>query len=222
MATPTKVPPLTAEAFRRETGVSRETLARCEAYLALLRKWQRTVNLVGPTSLADPWRRHFLDSAQLAPLLPEDARSLVDLGAGAGFPGLVLATVGLEDPTIPPVHLVEADRRKAAFLAAAATVAGAKVTIHPVRIEVLSQNLVGIPPPRIVVARALAPLKSLLKMAFPFLSGGGTGFFLKGRHIQDELTEARQEWKMNLHLHPSRTHPGGVIIEVGALRRGSD
>ena len=103
--------PLTAEDFRRLTGVSRETLARLERHAALLTKWQKRINLVGRESLRDLWRRHMLDSAQLVPLLPERTRSVADIGSGAGFPGLVLAIMG-----VPEVHLIEADARKCAFL----------------------------------------------------------------------------------------------------------
>ena len=100
-----------AAAFQAETGVSRETLDRLAAYEATLRKWQPKINLVGPSTLPDAWRRHFFDSAQLFPLLPESVRVLVDLGSGAGFPGLVLSIMG-----VPEVHLVESDSRKCAFL----------------------------------------------------------------------------------------------------------
>ena len=100
-----------ADDFRQVSGVSRETLERLRIYEALLRKWQAKINLVGPATLDDAWRRHFLDSAQLFPLLPANAQVVVDLGSGAGFPGLVLAVMG-----VPTVHLIESDLRKAAFL----------------------------------------------------------------------------------------------------------
>ena len=100
-----------AEEFRMETGVSRETLERLILYANLLRKWQRRINLVGRSTLDDLWRRHMLDSAQLLQLLPDDARCLVDLGSGAGFPGLVLAILG-----VPEVHLIEIDGRKVRLL----------------------------------------------------------------------------------------------------------
>src|SRR5690349_24214445 len=98
---------LTPEQFADLVPVSRETLERLAAYLDLLRRWQRTINLVGAGTLDDPWRRHILDSIQLVRFLPEGARRLVDLGSGAGLPGLVLAIMG-----VPDVHLIESDRRK--------------------------------------------------------------------------------------------------------------
>ncbi len=105
--------PLTAPDFQRLTAVSSDIMARLETYAALLEKWQPRINLVGPATLRDRWRRHFLDSAQLLPLLPEATERLVDLGSGAGFPGLALAILG-----VPDVHLIESDQRKVAFLRA--------------------------------------------------------------------------------------------------------
>src|SRR5918912_3476535 len=115
--------PLTPEGFAELVPVSRETLDRLAAYLDLLRRWQRTINLVGAATLDDPWRRHLLDSAQLLRFLPEGVRRLVDLGSGAGLPGLALAILG-----VPEVHLIESDRRKAAFLREAARATGAAAT----------------------------------------------------------------------------------------------
>ena len=105
-------------------------MGRFEAYAALIVKWQKAINLVGPKTLADIWRRHFLDSAQLWSLIPPGARILVDLGSGAGLPGLVLALLGF-----PEVHLVESDRRKAVFLRESARELGLKVTVHAARAE---------------------------------------------------------------------------------------
>src|SRR5437660_9171448 len=118
--------------FAAATGVSRETLPRLDAYAELLRRWSPRINLVAASTLDDLWRRHFLDSAQLLPLIPAAARNLVDLGSGAGFPGLVLAILG-----VPGVELVEADARKCAFLREAARTAGATVRIHQARIDSL-------------------------------------------------------------------------------------
>jgi 16S rRNA (guanine527-N7)-methyltransferase len=139
---------MTPAEFAAETGVSRETLARLEAYAALLLAWNRRVNLVGRGTEEDLWRRHMLDSAQLHPLIPAGARTLVDLGSGAGFPGLVLAILGG-----PHVHLVESDQRKAVFLREAARVTGAAAMVHAIRIEAAPPLAADI-----VTARALAPL----------------------------------------------------------------
>src|ERR1700680_1973039 len=105
------------------------------AFPALPAEWAGRINLVGRSTLADPWRRHFLDSAQLLPLLRPDARRLVDLGSGAGFPGLVLAILG-----VPGVELIEADRRKAIFLREAARIAGVEIMLRACRIESVARQ----------------------------------------------------------------------------------
>ena len=122
--------PLDAWGFAEIFPVSRETLARFEAYAELLTRWSARINLIGRDTVADLWRRHFLDSAQLRPLVPDDTQSLIDLGSGAGFPGLVLAILG-----VPGIELVEADSRKAAFLREAARVTKANVTIRTCRAD---------------------------------------------------------------------------------------
>jgi len=198
-----------AVAFQDATGVSRETLDRLSAYETVLRKWQPKINLVGPSTLPDLWRRHFLDSAQLFPLLPDATRVLVDLGSGAGFPGLVLAILG-----VPEVHLIESDSRKAAFLREAARVAGATVTVHNKRIEAVT----GIAADA-VTARALAPMADLLGWSFPFLGSRGTGLFLKGQNLDDELTVTTKCWKMRTERFESRTDPTGTILRVSGIDR---
>lgn len=198
-----------ASAFQRETDVSRETLDRLAAYEAVLRKWQPKINLVGPSTLPDLWRRHFLDSAQLLPLLPEGARVLVDLGSGAGFPGLVLAILG-----VPEVHLIESDSRKAAFLREAARVAGAAVTVHNKRIEAVAGIAADV-----VTARALAPLSDLLNWSHPFLGSRGTALFLKGQTLDDELTATTGSWRMRTECFASRTDPTGTIVRMDGIDR---
>src|ERR1044071_9362135 len=127
-----KPAPLSPAEFAAETGVSRETLARLEAYAELLGQWSPRINLVASSTLADPWRRHFLDSAQLLPLIAPHAR-LIDVGSGAGFPGLVLAVMGLQN-----VRLVESNQAKCAFLRAVAVETGARVEVYAERAEVLA------------------------------------------------------------------------------------
>ncbi len=130
---------MTPEEFAQQANVSRETLARLERYAELLEKWNRRINLVGRGTIDDLWRRHMLDSAQLLPLIPDSAESLVDLGSGAGFPGLVLAICGVEN-----VHLIESDRKKSAFLREVARETAAPVTIHNKRIEEIESFQVDI------------------------------------------------------------------------------
>lgn len=204
-------PPLSPEAFRRASNVSRETLERLEIYAAKLQAWNRAINLVGADTLADPWRRHFLDAAQLLPLLPpapsERARVVVDLGSGAGFPGLVLAILGAG-----AVHLVEADAKKATFLREVARETGTAVTVHHQRIEALPSF-----PADVVTARALAPLPRLLPLAAPFLRRDAVGLFLKGRKVEAELTAAAKSWMMATDLIASRTDSDGRILRLTHL-----
>ncbi len=203
---------LTPEGFAAATNVSRETLARLEAYAALLVRWQSAINLVGGDTLKDLWRRHMLDSAQLAPHIPAEARCITDIGSGAGFPGLVLAILcGI------PVHLIESAGKKATFLREVARLTGAPVTVHHGRIENQTPW-----PSDVVTARALAPLSMLLEYAAPFLSLAGDGarcLFLKGARAEEELTEASKSWNMTVERFQSVTDPTGVILRIGDIAR---
>jgi 16S rRNA (guanine527-N7)-methyltransferase len=204
--------PLSREAFGEQLGVSRETLERLTIHLELLRRWQRAINLVGAATLADPWRRHFLDSAQLAAYLPTAATGVVDLGTGAGFPGLVLALLGA-----PGVQLIESDHRKAQFLREVARATGTSVVIHAERVE----RLPGWPAAA-VTARALAPLPRLLDLASRFLSSDSVCLFLKGKSVAHELTEARRSWHMVAEMSPSLSQPDGVVLRVRGVGRARD
>jgi 16S rRNA (guanine527-N7)-methyltransferase len=203
--------PLTRDEAGELLNVPRETLDRLEAYLDLLARWQRRINLVGPATLADPWRRHVVDCGQLWRLWPDGARTLVDLGSGAGLPGLVLAVLGA-----PATHLVESDRRKAAFLREAARACGARATVHAAWVE-------DLPPlgADVVAARALAPLPELLALAQPQLRPGAVCLFLKGRAAASELTLARETWKMTVDRRASLSDPDGQVLIISEIRRAA-
>ena len=201
---------MTPSDFQAKSGVSRETLRRLTIYADLLTKWQAKINLVGPETLPDLWSRHMLDSAQLLPLIPPNAKRLVDLGSGAGFPGLVLAVMGA-----PDVHLVESDQRKCAFLREAARLTGTNVTIHAKRIEQVAPLEADV-----VTARALAPLGKLLDWAFPHLAKGGECLFLKGRGADDELTATTKEWNIALDRIVSLTDPASLVLQLREVCRG--
>jgi 16S rRNA (guanine527-N7)-methyltransferase len=208
-------PPLSPEACARALAaagvdVSRETLARLSRYLELLQRWQRAVNLVGASTLADPWRRHILDCGQIAPHVPRAARTVLDLGSGAGLPGLVLALLGVSG-----VQLVESDQRKAQFLREAARITQAPVVVHAARIEQLELCA------DVVTARALAPLPRLLELAARFLTGQTLCLFLKGETALDELTQARQSWHMQCAIVPSRSGSRGVLLKLEGVGRAS-
>jgi 16S rRNA (guanine527-N7)-methyltransferase len=209
--TPDKGPGFGAETFQRNAGVSRETLDRLALYHDLLQKWAPAINLVGKESLSDAWRRHFWDSAQVFPLLPPPPPSralrLVDLGSGAGFPGLVLAIMGAVE-----VHLVESDMKKCSFLREAARITGTEVTIWNRRIE-------GVEPLHadVVTARALAPLARLIGLAKPHLKPTGLGIFLKGRGVEQELTAIPKGATLVVDKVPSRSDPDSTILVVGGI-----
>ena len=210
---------MTPEQFAAAAEVSRETLAKFAIYKEHLEKWQRRINLVGAATLPDAWHRHFLDSAQLFPLLPPGRQVLYDLGSGAGFPGLVLAIMASGAGRPLAVHLVESDKRKAAFLAEVARATGQArgVTIHATRIADLP--LARLPQAEMVTARALAPLDELLGFAHKLLAPHGICLFLKGARVGDELTHAGKHWKMQLDRIPSRTDPSGTILRIADLTR---
>lgn len=199
--------------FQSQTGVSRETLYKLETYVRVLKEWTRAINLVAASTLPDLWRRHMLDSAQLLPLLPalsgSAPRVLADLGSGAGFPGLVLALMGAGK-----VHLIEADQRKAAFLREVARQTDAPVVIHAVRIE----ELAPVPAVDVITARACAPLTRLLAHAGAFPgrgpAKGPTCLFLKGKRVEQELTEAGNPWIMAAERFPSCSDPSGTILRI--------
>lgn len=204
--------PLSAAAFAAQCGVSRETLDRLQRYLALLEHWQKAINLVGPATLRDPWRRHFWDSAQLLPHIPPGARSLLDVGSGAGFPGMVLAILG-----VPGVALVESDGRKAAFLREVARETGTEVTVHAVRLEALIGQIAM---PDVITARAITSLDLLLDHIKLYMAPNTICLLHKGRQVDAEIDQARKRWTMTLEKIPSETDPDGVILRVEGIAGG--
>ena len=200
--------PMDGESFRRITHVSRETIERLESYVALLESWQRRINLIGESTRHDIWRRHLLDCAQLYPLLPEGVERLLDIGSGAGLPGLVLSIMG-----VPETHLVESNQRKSAFLREASRITGARAVVHNQRIESLEAF-----PVDVVTARAVAKVDELLDYAAPFIQEGTVCLFLKSRGAKEEVSEARQSRTMPATYTPSITDPRGVIVRLENMR----
>ena len=184
-------------------------MTRLEAYVELLTAWNRRINLIGPRTVGDIWRRHILDSAQLFPLIPPRARVLLDIGSGAGLPGLVLAVLG-----VPTVHLVEADQRKCVFLREAARITGAAVEIHAKRLEKCRPFSADV-----ITARAFAPLPDLLDQAFEFVDIHTILLLPKGKSVGEELTAARKAWKMRATLHPSVSDPSGTVLRLEQVTR---
>ena len=195
------------EDFQLRANVSRETLDKLQVYADLLLKWQASVNLVGPGTVPEIWHRHFYDSAQLFPYLISDG-PVIDMGSGAGFPGLVLAAMGR-----PNVILIESNGKKCTFLRDVNRQLSLDVTICQARIEACGP----LPVARYVVSRALAPLEMLLLYAHPLLADDGTCLFFKGRSVETELTTVKKNWIMQCNSYPSETDPQGVILNIGGL-----
>ena len=201
------------EAFRRD--VSRETRERLEIYEALLRRRQRRTNLVSAASLPALWTRHFLDSAQLAPLLADDAAGhTVDVGSGAGFPGMVLAILDGGRR----VSLVEANGKRCAFLREVADATGTQVSIVEGRLEA-PEVRAALAPAGTIVARACAPLVKLLGLVFPVLEAHTYCIFPKGCRFRSELEQARRRWDFRADIVPSRTAAEARILRISDVER---
>jgi 16S rRNA (guanine527-N7)-methyltransferase len=198
-------------------GVSRETSAKLGILATELERWQRIKNLVGPGTLDSVWSRHIADSLQLLDLAP-NAQTWVDLGSGAGFPGLVLAIAGAEQGL--KVDLVESNSRKCAFLRHVVRLTGAPATVHEARLEHVVPTLVG--RVDVVSARALAPLADLLGWTEPLLKTGTIGLFPKGRDASAELTQARKSWTFDVEILPSRTDSEARILRFTHLKSNDD
>jgi len=194
--------------------VSRETEARLHAFADELCRWNPRINLVAPSTLPQIWSRHIRDSAQLLALRPPNAHHWVDLGTGGGFPGLVIAILASQEDPELRVTLVESDRRKAAFLAAAAR----KAQVRP---RILAARSEELPPLQadVLSARALAPLRQLLAHADRHLLPDGTALFPKGATHAQEIDEALAEWRFTVQKTPSQTDPAGVILAIKGVTR---
>jgi 16S rRNA (guanine527-N7)-methyltransferase len=200
-----------AASFRQATGAADAQMADLAAFQAILAQTNKVMNLVGPSALEQFWPRHAWDSAQLLHLAP-DALRWADLGAGAGFPGLVLAIL-LKGKPDAHVHLVESMAKRCRFLSEAVQQLALPATVHNARAEDLSLTV------DIVTARACAPATRLLGYARPYLSRGATGLFLKGRDIEAELADAHKVWTFQSSLQPSLSSDDGhVWIVEGAPR----
>jgi 16S rRNA (guanine527-N7)-methyltransferase len=196
------------------TPVSRETQKRLELFVDLLLKWQRTTNLIAPSTVPNIWTRHVADSLQLLDLVP-DAKTWVDFGSGGGFPAIPIACALAERPGAQ-VHLVESNGKKAAFLREAARITGAPAQVHAERVEKYTQPPVN--SVDVVSARALAPLKVLCDQAFPLIERGAIGLFPKGLDVAAELTEAAKYWNIETTTVASKTSPEGCIVIVRSLK----
>ncbi len=194
--------------------VSRETEARLDKFVTVFLLWQSKLNLVASSTLHELWTRHIADSLQLLPLAVE-ARVWVDFGSGGGFPGVPIACALAGQPGVK-VHLIESNGKKAAFLREAVRVTGVPAVIHEERAEKYGESCAEAV--HVVTARALAPLKILCDQAFPLISQGAIGLFLKGQDVDAELTDAAKYWRLEASKVPSKTSPQSAIVVIRSLK----
>ena len=194
-------------AFLAAYPVSRETLDRLDRFHELIVKENQTLSLISDSTLHEIWVRHFLDSAQLFPLILDPQKPVVDMGTGAGFPGLVLSILGL-----PSVHLVEHNMRKAAFLQTVIAELGLSAVVSAMKVEAIKPFDAGT-----VTARALKSLDTLISLGRKFIQNGGVALFPKGKRGEEELREAEVAWQMQIERFPSLTSPESVIFRLSAI-----
>ncbi len=202
--------------FARELNVSRETMDRFDAYVTLLAKWQPVINLVSSKTLQDVWTRHLLDSAQIKQVFPQ-AKSWIDLGSGAGFPGLVIAIL-LAENNDAVVHLVEVDQRKCTFLREVIRATGAPAIVHQGALETILVDLNA----EALTSRALARLELLVEWSRPLLIQGTKAVFPKGRDVALELNAIMGDTDLKVELRPSRTDPEAQLVLIEMAARAFD
>ena len=200
---------LTAREVGAQLHVSHETLERLKRYVEILLKWQRAINLISHRTVKDIWRRHILDCGQLKSQLPDTRGPMVDIGTGAGLPGLILSILGT-----PNVYLVESDARKCAFLREAIRVTECDAMVLNTRVEEV-KGLAA----TVVTARAVAPLNKLIELSQFVSTPHSHLIFLKGKDFKYELTRLEKKWNMKLTVLPSLSSPEGVILKMESLVR---
>jgi 16S rRNA (guanine527-N7)-methyltransferase len=196
--------------------VSRETLADLESFSGLVQKWTPKINLVSAAARDDLWQRHIIDSAQIYRHAPAGFTHWLDIGSGGGFPGIVVAIIGKSLAPDATFTLIESDQRKCAFLRNAIRELGLKAKVIADRIE--SQPPVGA---EVVSARALGNLPLLLTLIAPHIVPDGVAILHKGRNAEQEVAEARKNWRFDLEERPSLTDPYGRILLIQRISRAS-
>ena len=195
-------------------NVSRETFDLLKVYEISLHEWQKKFNLVSNASLQNSWERHFVDSAQLYELIPQEAKLVVDFGSGAGFPGMVLAVMALKKTPYLKFKLIESIGKKTLYLNEVKKITGANV-------EIINQRIENLPPEKadVITSRAMCSLKDLLRYSEKFFSKKTIGLFLKGKKFAEEIKEAEKDWKFDCRIIPSRTSDEGVILVISNLSK---
>lgn len=189
-----------------------DLVAKLAAYKSLLIKWSKAINLVSPSTLTDIDARHFNDSLQLLQFIPDDTKILLDIGSGAGFPGLVLA---MARPNIA-VHLVESDQRKCSFLSAVSRETNTPIIVHNARVEAMDKSIA----PNVITARALADLTTLLKLTEHFwLDNQALTLVLpKGAKWSQEVNDAKTKYDFGLEYHTSKTEKEAAILVLSNIK----
>ncbi|MCZ4281172.1 16S rRNA (guanine(527)-N(7))-methyltransferase RsmG [Kiloniella laminariae] len=207
------------EDFKKFIPVSRETEDKLKCYAELLVKWNKAINLVGRDTIPDLWRRHFLDSAQLVKYIPEFSGEqnnskpvIIDFGSGAGFPAIILAILGVGE-----VHAMESDIKKSTFLREVSRETNTPLTVHNQRIEKITPFAANY-----FTARAFASLDKIIEFAQPFIEVSSRDtppefLLLKGRSVDQELTEAEKKWSMNLSRYTSLSDSEATILRLKLL-----
>lgn len=210
----TELPDGIRERLHGIAPVDDQAIARLARYVAILKEWQQTLNLISPSTLEEIWQRHIVDCWQLHPIAQDCATAgpVVDLGSGAGLPGMVMAIAGWQ-----PMSLVEANARKAAFLRAASQAVGVPVSVYPVRIEGLSPTMIE--PPAVLTARALASLDRLMQLALPIVAPTTVMILPKGRTWRQEVEAAERRYRFAFDALPSVTSDESAIIVVRNIER---
>ena len=197
--------------FAEEFAAPPAAMAALERFRVMVEDANTVMNLVGASTLPQFWSRHARDSAQLLRVAP-GALSWADLGAGAGFPGVVLAILlsGLDGAQ---VHLIDSLTKRCRFLQGVVDELALPARVWNARAESLELKV------DVVTARACAPLVRLLGLAEPYLERGAAGLFLKGESIVDELRAARTSWIVEADLLPSISDPRGRVVQIRRLQR---
>jgi len=200
-----------ADEFQKLLSVPRETMVHFETYAALLDKWQRSINLVSDSTLQDKWLRHFYDSAQLMEYIEvsDEPQKILDLGSGAGFPGLVVSLLGAGE-----VHLIESVGKKCSFMKQVIQQTGMNATVHNERIERMEPFAVDL-----ITARACADLEKLLDLTSPFMTEKTKCLFLKGGKADGEIAAARKKWSFDVKKSVSKSEESGMILSLSHIKR---
>lgn len=184
---------------------------KLERYYNLLAKWQKSINLVSAKTLHIAGERHFKDSVQILPYIPNEAKNVLDLGSGAGFPGLVVAIMR---PDIN-VSLIESDARKCEFLKTVSRETVQNVTIHNQRIEAFQPTIL----PDVITARAFAPLSKICSLAINFLKEETRLILHKGQSAETEIADAKKDFSFKLEKKVSQTDPDALILILRELKK---